>query len=430
LLALAGAAFVWLLGAFSGLNLARQAGVVAMAAAGVPLLLGPRVAAGLIFPLFYMVFLVPCGEELVNALQTITAKITIALVHWSGIPAEIDGVFIHTPAGLFEVAEACSGVKFLVAMIAFGTLMANACFVSWRRRALLLSACVLVPILANGVRAWGTIYAAQIFGVETAAGIDHIIYGWVFFGVVIALVIAAFWRFFDRPLDDPFIEADMLATNPWLHRLAAWKAPTAVVLAGALAILLGAQAWAHAADRMEAPLPGAVDLPVVPGWTRVNYRPHLWWEPRATGAGHRLLGSYADARGRRVDVFYALYASQREGEEAGGFGEGALTPGSGWAWQAPANPIAGGHAERLLGNGRIGRVALTWYRNGDLLTGSNARLKLAAMADRLTLREQTTVLLILSAEDAPNRPAQQTIEAFVTATSPLGRWIDSIGQGE
>jgi exosortase A len=423
LLILAAAAFLWLLGAFSGLNLARQAGVVAMAAASVPLLLGPRVALGLIFPLFYMAFLVPCGEELVTVLQTITAKITIALVHGSGISAQIDGVFINTPAGLFEVAEACSGVKFLIAMVAFGTLMANACFVSWRRRAVLLAACVVVPILANGVRAWGTIYAAQIFGVEAAAGFDHIIYGWVFFGVVMTLIIAGFWRFFDRAVDDPMIDADAIAANPQLSRLAAMGLRVPVAFAAVFAILAGTQAWAHAADSMAASLPRTVTLPGVEGWTRVDYRPQLWWEPRASGAGHRLLGSYADRQGRRIEVFYALYASQREGSEAGGFGEGALTPGSGWAWQAPAEPLSGAYAERLLGQGRVGRVALTWYSTGDLVTGSNARLKLAAMADRLALRERPTVLLILSAEDAPGKPAQATIAAFAKAAGPLGPWL-------
>ncbi len=424
LIALAAAAFLWLLGAFSGLNLARQAGVVAMAGVGVPLLLGPRVTAGLAFPLFYMVFLIPCGEELVTVLQTLTARITIALVSWSGIAAQIDGVFIHTPAGLFEVAEACSGVKFLIAMIAFGMLMANVCFVSWRRRAMLLIACVIVPILANGVRAWGTIYAAQIFGVEAAAGFDHIVYGWVFFGVVIAVVIAASWRFFDRPIDDPMIDPAGINADPWIARLSARRIAPAWTLASALVILLGTQAWARAADRMSATLPAMVDLPAVQGWTRVDYRPRLWWEPRASGAGHRLLGSYADAKGHRVDVFYALYASQREGSEAGGFGEGALTPGSGWAWQAPAASIAGAHAERLLGNGQVGRVALTWFRSGDTLTGSNARLKLTVMADRLGLRERPTALLIVSAEDAPGQPAPASIQAFTRSIGPLDRWIN------
>jgi exosortase/archaeosortase family protein len=62
------------------------------------------------------------------------------------------------------VAEACSGVKFLIAMVALGVLVANVCFRSWHRRAAFMALCVAVPILANGVRAWGTIYAAQYVG--------------------------------------------------------------------------------------------------------------------------------------------------------------------------------------------------------------------------------------------------------------------------
>ena len=428
LLLLAVAALLWLLGAISGLNLARHAGVVAMAGACVPLLLGPRISAGLLFPLCYMVFLVPMGEELVKPLQTITADITIALTHLSGIPAEIDGVFIDTPAGLFEVAEACSGVKFLIAMVAFGLLAANVCFLKPLRRAAMLAACVIVPILANGVRAWGTIYAAQIFGIEAAAGFDHIVYGWFFFAVVLALVIAGAWRFFDRPVNAPMIDAEALASARWLSRLEGLGLSAGAALAGGAVIIGLAGGWALVANGLEAPLPRAVDLPLVRGWTRVDYAPSIWWEPRAEGAGHRLLGRYRDDKGRQVDVFVALYASQREGREAGGFGQGALMPDSPWAWQSPGPSMAEGTGERLLGNGHVERVAVTWYRSGDLLTGSNARLKLAVMADHLLLRARPTATLILSAEDAPRGRAEESIAAFRASIGPLSTWVDRVTQ--
>ena len=135
-------------------------------------------------------------------------------------PATIDGVFIDTPVGLFEVAEACSGVKFLVAMVALGTLVAHLCFASWKRRVAFMAAAIVVPILANGVRAWGTIYIAQSQGVEFAAGFDHIVYGWIFFALVIAAVLGASWRFFDRSPDDPLIDAAALEDSPLLARLA------------------------------------------------------------------------------------------------------------------------------------------------------------------------------------------------------------------
>ena len=217
---LAGGALAWLTGSALSINTASQLGAVGLLQASVVLILGPRVAAGLLFPLAYMLFLVPFGDELVPALQAITADMAVALTHASGVPATIDGVFIDTPAGLFEVAEACSGVKFLVAMIALGTLVAHLCFASWKRRALFMGAAVIVPVLANGVRAWGTIYIAQSQGVEFAAGFDHIVYGWIFFALVMIAVLGAAWRFFDRSPDDPLIDAAALEASPLLARLA------------------------------------------------------------------------------------------------------------------------------------------------------------------------------------------------------------------
>ncbi len=210
----------WLAGSAAGINTASQLGAVVMLQAAVVTLLGPRVTVGLMFPLAYMVFLVPFGDELVPALQAVTAEMAVALTHASGIPATIDGVFIDTPAGLFEVAEACSGVKFLVAMVALGALVAHLCFASLKRRALFMIAAVVVPVLANGVRAWGTIYIAQSQGVEFAAGFDHIVYGWIFFALVMIAVLGASWRFFDRSPDDPLIDAAALEASPLLARLA------------------------------------------------------------------------------------------------------------------------------------------------------------------------------------------------------------------
>ena len=425
----AGAVLLWVLGSFAGMNLAQQAGAVGVLVASATLLLGPRASAGLAFPLGYMFLLVPFGDELVPPLQMITAALTIGLVHLSGIEAVIDGVFIHTPAGLFEVAEACSGVKFLIAMIAFGILVSNVCFAAWWRRAIFLTFCIAVPILANGLRAWATVFAAQYVGAESATGFDHIVYGWFFFAAVIALVLAMSWRFFDRPLDDAFISADAINAAPWLGRLSAMSLSPALALAllGVLAIC-GA-AWARAADAMDAAVPAQIFLPDVPGWSRAEYRPRAWWEPRASGAAHRLLGSYSDGKGNQVDVFYALYSAQRDGGEAGGFGEGALRADEGWSWQSPGPPTDGAKSDRLLSHTEVGRLAVTYYRTGSLLTGSNSRLKFANMADRLLLRERPTILLILSAEEAKTgnvAAAQTAIAAFRTAAGPTDQWMDRI----
>ena len=199
-------AAVWMLGEAAGIALFRHAAVVFMLQASVFALLGQRVLRGLLFPVFYLVFLIPFGDELVPQLQTITAKLSMIFLGWASIPAHIEGVFISIPTGLFEVAEACSGVKFLVAMVAYSALTANVCFKSWKRRVAFLTMAMIVPILANGLRAYGTIHVSYATGSnDFAEGFDHIIFGWVFFALVMAMVVAIGWRFFDRPIDAPWL---------------------------------------------------------------------------------------------------------------------------------------------------------------------------------------------------------------------------------
>jgi exosortase A len=428
LILLAGALFVWLLGAMSGLNTARHLGLVASLSAAAIALLGPRVTAALAFPLAYAAFLVPVGDEFVPALQMATAKITIALTQLSGVPATIDGVFIDTPAGLFEVAEACSGVKFLVAMIALGVLVCHLCFRSWWRRAGFMALAIAVPILANGVRAWGTIYIAQSQGVEFAAGFDHIVYGWVFFAVVIAILLGLSWRFFDRPASGNFVDVEAIEGSPLLKRMERYRMAGGAGLLAILGLGLGTALWAASANKLSVQVPREIALPDVAGWQLVDYAPDVRWEPRASGAGHRLLGRYRDASGRNVDVFYAFYSAQREGSEAGAHGEGALPPGGSWRWVESRPAMDGGLAERLQADTANRRLVVTWYRNGEILTGSIGRLKLAVMADRFALTAEPTMMLILSTEERAGTPAGESIRTFLSAVGPLGEWMDGIAR--
>ena len=428
LLVVAAAMLLWLLGALAGINLACHLAVVGMMQGAVLAMLGPRVAAGLIFPLGYMLFMVPFGDELVPSLQMITAVLTIAFTRWSGIPADIEGVFIDTPVGLFEVAEACSGVKFLVAMAALSTLVAQMGFRGWKRRVGFVLAALAVSILANGVRAWGTVYIAQFRGIEFAAGFDHILYGWFFFAFVIALVLGLAWRFFDRAPDEPMIDAAAIDANPLVNRAArlSMKPVAATAGIGMLALLISL--WAMQAGRLEAQMPDRIALPDVAGWQVVDYHPMEWWEPEASGADHRLLGRYADSEGRQVDVFFALYAAQSEGREAGGFGQGALMLETPWRWLQPGPADLSGKGEWLRAHGHVRRLAITSYRTGDLLTGSNTRLKLANMHDRLLLVRRPTALLILSAEERPGHPATESVRAFRASVGDIGAWMDHIAQ--
>ncbi len=241
LLVVAAGLALWTIGRATEINIIAHAGAVGALQGVVVAALGPRVSLMLALPIAFGVFLVPVGDEFIGPLQSITADIAVALTLWSGIPAVIDGIYIDTPVGLFIVAEACSGVRFLVAMITLAVLVCFTRFQSWSRRALFMAASVIVPIIANGIRAWGTIYIAQSQGVEFAAGFDHVVYGWIFFAIVVAIVLAAAWRFFQCEPEDYGWTHDQVGKFAWLKPFEAGFTAPIVTIAGlaALAIVGG-----------------------------------------------------------------------------------------------------------------------------------------------------------------------------------------------
>lgn len=233
---------LWWGGRFHDINLLAHAGAVGAMQGAVVAVLGLRASLLLALPLAFGVFLVPFGDEIIPTLQYITADITIALTRLSGVPASISGIYIDTPAGLFVVAEACSGVMFLTAMVTLGVLVSFTRFGSWRRRALFMAACIIVPILANGARAWATVYVAQYIGAEKATGFDHIVYGWFFFAIIVTGVLAGAWRYFEHDPIDSGWRAEAVTGWRWVaqaetHRISPLSAALAIAAMAAIAAL-------------------------------------------------------------------------------------------------------------------------------------------------------------------------------------------------
>jgi exosortase A len=233
---------LWRAGEGLGINLVAQAGAVGALQAAVVTILGLRASLVLAVPIAFSAFLVPFGDEIIPPLQSITAEIAIALIHLSGVPARIEGIHIHTPAGLFIVAEACSGVKFLVATVALGVLVCATRFRRWRTRAAFMAACLIVPVLANGVRAFATIYLAQFVGAERATGFDHIVYGWVFFAIILAILLGAAWRFVERAPESHGWPLAAIDSWAWAARagaltIAPGRAALAIIAPAAIAAL-------------------------------------------------------------------------------------------------------------------------------------------------------------------------------------------------
>ena len=140
-------------------------------------------------------FSVPIGNELIPALQEITAEITVFFIKLSGIPVFYEGLYITIPSGVFEVAVACSGIRYLIASLTIGCLYAHLTYSSIKKQLAFIVLAILTPILANGIRAYLIVLIAHLSDLKYATGVDHLIYGWLFFGLVIGLMfyIGGFW---------------------------------------------------------------------------------------------------------------------------------------------------------------------------------------------------------------------------------------------
>ncbi|WP_420853351.1 exosortase A [Sphingomonas panacisoli] len=403
--------FAWLLGDAGTVSFARHLGLVMMLQGAVLTLLGPNVARGMLFPLAYALFLVPFGDFLEPPLQTITVWITMHLLHLVGVPATVDGVLITAGGKYFEVAEACSGSKFVIAMVAYGVLVANLCYRTWPRRLGFMAMALVVPVLANGLRAFGTIYAAVLTSVEQATGYDHIVFGWVFFGLVMAAVLAIGWKWFDRSPDAPAFDPAALQ-RPIRWRL---DLPVAALLVLATALIF--PGWSAAIAHRAQALPAHIDLPPVPGWTRAPVSAKAAWTPNYPGADHQLFGRYVDDRGNAVDIAIAVYGSQREGKEIVGFGIGAIQQDDRWVKIKDLDALNGGSVMAITAPGPVERQVATWYRVGSVLTSNEKIVKLETLKAKLFGGPQRAVAIHLSVEG--DRDPRGAMTKFLAAVGPL-----------
>ena len=194
-------AAVWFLAERLGVMEGRQLAAIAALELLFLVVLGWRLFRALLAPLLFLVFLVPFGAFVTPALQQFTAGFIVRGLNVLGVANYTTDLTIEISAGVFYVAEACAGLRFLIAAVAFGVFYALLNYRSPGRRFLFVAASIVVPVLANGVRALGIVLLGAILGSASAAAADHIIYGWVFFSVVMLLLVAGGMPFREDPAD-------------------------------------------------------------------------------------------------------------------------------------------------------------------------------------------------------------------------------------
>ena len=199
LLALLGAG--WLAGHMGDVSVVMQYCFVAMIPTAALALFGPRLAGAFAFPLLFLLFAVPFGEIFVDPLIHLTADFTVWAVQATGIPVLRNGTRFDLPTGSWSVVEACSGIRYLISSVTLGSLYAYLTYSSNRRRAVFIALSIVVPIVANGLRAYMIVMIGHYSSMEHATGVDHLVYGWLFFGLIMFIMfwLGSFWRQDEKP---------------------------------------------------------------------------------------------------------------------------------------------------------------------------------------------------------------------------------------
>ena len=304
-------AAAWWLGDAAGVQLVAHFAFVVMLQGVLLAGLGWRCYKAMLFPALYLFLMVPFGEFAILPLQDLTAEYTVMLARASGIPVYIDGLYIDIPGGSFLVAEACSGVRYLIATFALGLLVQDLLFVSRWRKALILVLSLVIPIIANVIRAYMILTIAYISDFEIAVGVDHILYGWVFFAIVTLALIAIAFHFREPPA--PLPKAEPLPAAPHRSPMRSAAPLAASLLLAVVVPVSNAVSGPPAAPvaTLEIPLPE-----VGRSWQQGNANASEW-NGNYPHADASMLTRFEGSEGAAgvVDLFVASYAWERPDAE-------------------------------------------------------------------------------------------------------------------
>jgi exosortase A len=420
---------VWLIAAVLDIQEARQLVMVAMFEVVILIVLGLRLFRLLLAPLLFLFFLVPSGAFLVPSLQTITADIVIAGLHALNIPTFSDGYMIEIPEGPFEIAEACAGLRFLIASIVFGCFFAVVMYRSPLRRSLFILMSIFVPIFANGLRALGIIVLAHLEGSASAVAADHVLYGWLFFTLVIMILIGigmALVRKSDRTLPDPPVATDGSSSEP-----AAWR--FAVAVAAAILLAVAGPAYAARLDNLfpAALLPQADAPSVAPPWHVLSgISPD--WHPLVGGADREFLDSFEEPGSGIILRFVGLYRLRAIGNLLTN-SENRLADDIEWriAERHQAEVSWGGEKARVtraeLVSGRHRRLVWSFYVVDGKIAAGLIETKLLQARAVLLRRASLAALVAVSASmDDLQQPAATQLARFLAASQPFPQYLDKL----
>lgn len=171
-----------------------RSSLIVLLAGVILFLFGKEVFSLLRLPLAYLVFMVPLPYILYDAvafpLKLFVTKVSVHALQLMGVAVLREGNIIMFPSTTLEVADACSGIRSLVSLLALA--VAYSCFVteSTARRWGIIVAAVPIAIVTNALRVIVTGILAQYWGAKAAQGFFHEFAGLAVFAMAMVMLFA------------------------------------------------------------------------------------------------------------------------------------------------------------------------------------------------------------------------------------------------
>jgi len=393
----------------------------------VVLLLGTHYLKFLWLPIAYLLFMIPVWSILTGYLhfpfQNFSAATGARLLDMIGVPVYRNGIFVELPNITLKVARECSGVNYLLAVVALGIPMAYLFLKSRIRRIILLCSAVIIAIAANGLRV-ALIGAFSYYGVgDNIHGPFHMLQG-LFVSVVgyAALFGGVFILAGGSPVVKNYTQADGRDKSPSSPDISGVKKlvlPAVIIIT--LSLLLGSYIYLH----KPSPVPLKKELIWFPykigNWSGTDSGPD-YEAFKTLGADRILSRTYRTDAGRQIKLYIGYYELQEQGKEIVNYRTAWLHDGASLVKiTAGADEVI--EVNRLIKQeGNINRLILFWYDlNGRVVTGRYTA-KAYTTLDSLIRGRTNGAMMILSSDfgEMEELPKELTVtEDFAGKIFPL-----------
>jgi exosortase D (VPLPA-CTERM-specific) len=367
---LLGGVGLWAVGELSTIWTIEQYGFLVVVYGLVLALVGPDVFRRLWMAMLILVFTIPFPVFFTSALslhlQLLSSQLGVAVIRLFEIPVYLDGNVIDLGAYKLQVAEACSGLRYLFPLMTLAFIITYFFRAPFWKRAVLFLASVPVAILMNSLRIGLIGVSVEYWGQKMAEGVLHYFEGWVVFMVSTALLLllaSILTRIGHHPMR--LRDALLLDLGPArdLSRDTEPRRLPAPFLAATALITVGAVLAPHMQQRTEI-------QPVRDSFVDFPMRLAAWSGRRSSmdavylnqlKLSDYLYADYRQAMNLPVNVWIAYYDSQRKGDST--HSPSTCLPGGGWEFQSFARSTLDLGGTRL----RVNRAVIVHGTDRELM---------------------------------------------------------------